>query len=80
MTAMKMYFNRSISSGGREAIVRVSVRATAATPLNAPRLLGNRKQRSRYTLGELLACSDYSQSRTREDREWITPPVGRELL
>ena len=35
----------------------------------------------RYTLEELLAASDYSQSESEEEREWINAPaVGGELL
>jgi hypothetical protein len=34
----------------------------------------------RYTLVELLARSDYSESQPTEEREWIdAPAVGREL-
>lgn len=39
------------------------------------------EQRSRYTLAELLAASDYSRLQSAEAREWIdTPAVGREPL
>jgi antitoxin ChpS len=37
--------------------------------------------RPRYTLAELLALSDYSQSQPSEEREWVdAPAVGDELL
>jgi antitoxin ChpS len=39
------------------------------------------RQRTRYTLAELLVSSDYSLPQTAEEREWIdTPAAGRELL
>lgn len=38
------------------------------------------KPKPRYTLAELLAASDYSQSQPPEEREWIdAPSVGGEL-
>ena len=38
-------------------------------------------QRKRYTVGELLAESDYSEPLPSEEREWIdAAPVGREPI
>jgi antitoxin ChpS len=40
-----------------------------------------RKRKRRYTLAELLAQTDYSQERSREEQEWLdSPPVGREII
>jgi len=37
--------------------------------------------KSRYTLAELLAASDYSQPQPAEEREWVdAPAVGGELI
>jgi len=37
--------------------------------------------RSRYTMAELLAASDYSQPQPPEEREWVdAPAVGREII
>lgn len=39
------------------------------------------KPRVRYTLAELLAASDYSQSQPAQEREWVdAPAVGGELI
>jgi len=39
------------------------------------------RPRSRYTLAELLAASDYSQPQPAEEREWVdVPSVGGEPL
>jgi antitoxin ChpS len=45
------------------------------------RLVIEPRPRPRYTLAELLAASDYTQSQALGEREWVdTPPVGRELI
>lgn len=37
--------------------------------------------RPRYSMAELLAASDYSQSQPAEEREWVdAPSMGNELL
>lgn len=44
-------------------------------------LVVNPKPAPRYTLAELLAASDYSQSLSAEEREWLdSPAVGGELI
>lgn len=44
------------------------------------RLIVEASPRPRYTLAELLAASDYSESPTSEEREWLdAPAVGREI-
>ncbi|GHU03450.1 MazE family transcriptional regulator [Alphaproteobacteria bacterium] len=45
------------------------------------RLVVDPKPRSRYTLAELLAASDYSQPQPAEEREWVdAPAAGGELI
>jgi len=45
------------------------------------RLVVEPRPRRRYTLGELLAASDYSATQPPEEREWVdAPAVGREPL
>ena len=44
------------------------------------RLVIEASPKPRYTLAELLAASNYSESPTPEDREWLdAPPVGKEI-
>lgn len=44
-------------------------------------LVINPNPRSRYTLAELLAASDYSQPQPPEEREWVdAPATGNELI
>ena len=44
-------------------------------------LMINPNPRSRSTLAELLAASDYSQPQPAEEREWVdAPATGSELL
>jgi antitoxin ChpS len=55
--------------------------ATVAVNVEHGRLIVEPKPRHRYTMGELLAQSDYSHPQSPEDREWVdAPPVGRELI
>jgi antitoxin ChpS len=55
--------------------------ATVGMTVANGQLVVNPKPRSRYTLAELLAASDYSQPPSAEEREWIdAPAVGGELL
>ena len=45
------------------------------------RLIVEPRSRPRYSLGELLAASDYSQRQPPEEREWVdAPPAGREPI
>lgn len=55
--------------------------AMVGLAVESGRLVVNPKLRPRYTLAELLAASDYSQSPSADDREWLdAPAVGGELL
>jgi len=54
---------------------------TLGLAVEGDRLILKPQTRPKYTLEELLARSDYSQSMSAEDREWIdSPPIGRELI
>lgn len=45
------------------------------------RLVIDPKPRPRYTLGELLAASDYSRPPSADEREWLdAPAAGGELI
>lgn len=45
------------------------------------RLIVEKQAKPHYTLAELLAASDYSQTRHDDDRAWIDgAAIGRELL
>jgi antitoxin ChpS len=55
--------------------------ATVGVSVEGNRLVIEPQPRPRYTLAELLAASDYTQTQTPEEREWVdAPAVGRELL
>jgi antitoxin ChpS len=54
---------------------------TVGLAVDGNRLVIEAHPRPRYTLGELLAASDYSQPQSAEDREWVdAPAAGRELI
>ncbi|MBP9090797.1 AbrB/MazE/SpoVT family DNA-binding domain-containing protein [bacterium] len=55
--------------------------ATVGISVDGERLVIEPHPRPRYTLAELLATSDYSQSQPAEEREWVdAPAVGREII
>ena len=61
--------------------LHLQVGATVGLAVSDGRLVVDPKPRPRYTLGELLAASDYSQPQPVEEREWIDAPrVGKELI
>jgi antitoxin ChpS len=61
--------------------LHLQVGTTVALAVDGERLVVQTRPKPRFTLEELLAASDYSQTLTPEEREWIdAPPVGRELL
>ena len=50
-------------------------------PIKQRLLVVEPKSRPRYTMAELLAASDYSQSQLAAEREWIhIPAIAGELL
>lgn len=61
--------------------LHIQVGTTVGVLVDGGRLVIEPKPRPRYTLAELLAESDYSQSQAPCEREWVdAPPVGRELI
>jgi antitoxin ChpS len=55
--------------------------STVSVSLEGGRLVVEPQSRPRYTLAELLAASDYSESQSEDEREWVeAPAIGRELL
>jgi antitoxin ChpS len=55
--------------------------ATVGVVVSDGCLVVDPRPRTRYTLAELLAASDYSQPQPVEEREWVdAPPVGGELI
>jgi antitoxin ChpS len=61
-------------------LLQLEVGATVGLVVDGNRLVVNTKVKPRYTLGELLAASDYSRQRE-EEQEWLdAPAVGREIL
>jgi len=61
--------------------LHLQVGATVGMAVADGRLVVDPKPRSRYTLAELLAASDYSQPQPADEREWVdAPAVGNELI
>jgi antitoxin ChpS len=55
--------------------------ATVGVTISGGHLVIDPRPRPRYTLAELLAASDYSQTQPAEEREWVdAPAVGSELI
>jgi antitoxin ChpS len=55
--------------------------ATVGLTVADGQLVVSPNPRPRYTVAELLARSDYPQSQSAEEREWLAAPaVGGELL
>ena len=62
-------------------LLHLQAGATVSVSVDAGRLVIEPQPRTRYTLAELLAASDYSQPLSPEEREWVdAPAVGRELI
>ena len=62
-------------------LLDLTVGATVSLAVEDGRLIVERSQRSRLTLDELLAMSDYSAPQPPDQREWVdAPAVGREPL
>lgn len=60
-------------------LLHLQAGTTVALDIDDGRLVIERRKRPRYTLGELLAASDYSVPQPPEEREWIdAPSIGRE--
>jgi antitoxin ChpS len=54
---------------------------TVGIKVDGDRLVIQPRPQPHYSLSELLAASDYAETRSDEDREWVTaPPAGREII
>ena len=62
-------------------LLHLQAGASVGMAIDGGRLVVEPKPRSRYTLAELLAASDYSQPQPLDQREWVdAPAVGAELI
>jgi antitoxin ChpS len=62
-------------------LLHLKAGATVGVAVDGGRLVIETLPRPHYTLGELLAASDYSQPQPPEEREWVDAPfVGGELI
>lgn len=62
-------------------LLHLKAGASVGVAVDGGRLVVEASPRPRYTLAELLAASDYSESAASEDREWLdAPAIGREIL
>ncbi len=61
-------------------LLNLKAGAAVGVAVDGGRLVIEASPKPRYTLAELLAASNYSESPTPEDREWLdAPPVGKEI-
>jgi len=62
-------------------LLHLQAGATVSISVDGGRLVIDPQPRTRYTLAELLAASDYSQPQPPDEREWVdAPAVGGELI
>ncbi len=62
-------------------LLHLQAGAAVGVAVDGGRLIVEAAPRPRYTLAELLAASDYAQSPSPEDRDWLdAPAVGQEIL
>lgn len=60
-------------------LLHLKAGASVGVAVDGERLVVEASPRPRYTITELLAASDYTE--TPQDREWVdAPAVGKELL
>lgn len=56
-------------------------RSDNPVPTDANAIPEKSSRKSRYTMANLLAVSDYSQPQPADEREWVdAPSIGRELV
>lgn len=61
--------------------LHLSAGARVSISVAEGRLVVEPKTKTKYTMAELLAASDYSEPHSPEDREWVdAPAVGGEIL
>ncbi len=62
-------------------VLNLTVGATVGLAVDNGRLVVEPQAKPRYTMAELLAASDYSQTPRPEEREWVdAAAVGGELI
>ena len=62
-------------------LLQLQAGATVGVAVEGGRLVIEPKPRPRHILAELLAASDYAQSLSPEERDWVeAPAIGRELI
>lgn len=62
-------------------LLHLNAGAKVGLAVDNGRLVVEPQARPRYTMAELLAASDYSQSQPLQEREWVdAPTVGGELV
>jgi antitoxin ChpS len=62
-------------------LLQLQAGATVGVTVNDGRLMIEPQPKTRYTLAELLAASDYSAPQPPEQREWVdAPATGNEPL
>jgi antitoxin ChpS len=62
-------------------LLHLNAGAKVGLAVDNGRLVVEPQARPRYTMAELLAASDYSQSQPPQEREWVdAPTVGGELV
>ena len=62
-------------------LLKLKVGAAVDLAVDGSRLVVEASPQPRYTLAELLAASDFSQTPAPDDADWTnSPAVGRELL
>lgn len=62
-------------------LLHLEAGAAVGIAVDGERLVVEAAPRARYTMAELLAASDYSETRTAEEQAWLdAPTVGKELL
>lgn len=62
-------------------LLHLKAGAPVGVAVDGGRLIVESSPRPRYSLAELLAGSDYSETLSPEEREWLdAPAVGKEIL
>jgi antitoxin ChpS len=62
-------------------LLHLKAGASVGVAIESGRLVVEAAPKPRYTLKELLAASDYSHPRSKDETEWLNAPaIGKELL
>ena len=61
-------------------ILHIAAGSQVSLTVENGRLIAQPHRKPRYTLAELLAQSDYSEARSKDEQDWLNAPaVGREI-